>query len=243
VDASGVTRGYAGLLVDRGTADPYVFVFEESSDTFRIGIGTEGGLPTGTQAVATRQDAPISTGIAYWNAAQNRFDTVSGFTYDASGLGLSTVVSSTTEATALLFDGIHVVSRELGTNAFSSTVFATDASIVELTNRLNNTDASVALLQTKDIQIDASIVRIDASLSSMITNGALKYKGTFDGTAGTSVTITAATHGLGAGPLSISIYDGVEQVYTDVECAANGDITLTWGAGTLTASCKYVIIG
>jgi len=70
-----------------------------------------------------------------------------------------------------------------------------------------------------------------------------KYTGTFDGTAAVTHAVTAVTHGLGTGPLSVTVYDGTDQVFVDVDCAANGDILLAWTAGSLTASCKYIIMG
>ena len=69
---SGVSLGHAGIEVERGSETNYLFYFQESDDTFRIGIS--GSL----QPVATREDTPISNGYARWNATQYRFDTVSG---------------------------------------------------------------------------------------------------------------------------------------------------------------------
>ena len=86
---------------------------------------------------------------------------------------------------------------------------------------------------------DSSIITISADL----TSGVLKYKGTFNGTSSTSLSIPEATHKLGTGPLSVTVYDGTQQVYVDVDCAATGDITLTWTGGSLSASCKYIIMG
>jgi cytoskeletal protein CcmA (bactofilin family) len=59
----------SGLEVNRGTEQPYQFVFVEESGTFRVGVSGE------LQAVATREDAPVSAGFPVWNAALDRFDT------------------------------------------------------------------------------------------------------------------------------------------------------------------------
>jgi len=83
---SGVSRGFAGIVVDRGTATDYRFIFQESSQSFRIGIQ---GLE---QSVATREDTPVSYGIPFWNAATDRFDTSSTLTFNGS---LSVNVSAT----------------------------------------------------------------------------------------------------------------------------------------------------
>ncbi len=76
----GVTKGYAGIEIDRGTLQPYYFVFDENRDAFVLGISGEIGSPgdidlSSLQAVATREDVPLAGGIAIWNNIDNRFDT------------------------------------------------------------------------------------------------------------------------------------------------------------------------
>lgn len=63
---AGVTAGSAGIEVDRGTATNYQFLFEESSDLFKV--GTLGSL----QAVATRPDTITDGHFAYWNNSSNQ---------------------------------------------------------------------------------------------------------------------------------------------------------------------------
>jgi len=316
---AGVSKGFAGLKVDRGTEDDYVFVFAEATDTFRIGIANESGLPTGTQAVATREDTPEGFGIPFWNGSLYRFDTSSGFEFTPGvGLSLPIATDDPAEATALMITPAGlVVSRELGTMAFATatdytlkTLFdssvaaiwtkfgSVDTSIAGLdtltqthTTDINNLESSVGALDlltqnhTQSIadlstgKLDAvatvtgiagghevfsneadniayikkivagtgATITSDASTITIAVSGAAgyvsKYAGTFDGTAGTSLSITAATHGLGIGPLQVTVYDGTDQVWVDVDCAANGDITLEWTGGSLSASCKYIIMG
>lgn len=74
----GVTAGYAGIRVDRGSADDYYFLFDEQRDAFAIGSSTveaSAGLSQ-LQLVATREDNPTDSWIAVWNDSENRFDTV-----------------------------------------------------------------------------------------------------------------------------------------------------------------------
>ena len=66
---AGVTLGEAGIEVDRGSEANYKFIFDETSDSFRI--GETGSL----QKVATREDAPNSDALAFWNNSSSRFDT------------------------------------------------------------------------------------------------------------------------------------------------------------------------
>jgi hypothetical protein len=72
----GVTKGYAGIVVDRGqTTSPYVLFYEELRQAFTVGASGD------TQVVATREDTPIADGIAVWNNTQKRFDTIPNTTY------------------------------------------------------------------------------------------------------------------------------------------------------------------
>jgi len=73
---SGVTAGTAGIIVDRGTATNYEFIFDETTDTFRIG---EAGT---LQAVATREDAPVNLGIPYWVDADTVFSSSANLYYN-----------------------------------------------------------------------------------------------------------------------------------------------------------------
>jgi len=68
-DISGVTKGTAGIEIDRGGWQNYLFLFNESTDDFRVGVSGD------TQAVATRENSPIVNGFAYWNDSLYRFDT------------------------------------------------------------------------------------------------------------------------------------------------------------------------
>ncbi|HEX3073668.1 MAG TPA: hypothetical protein VHP30_08650, partial [Ignavibacteriales bacterium] len=79
---NGVTNGIAGIEVERGTGTNYQFMFQESDDTFRLGMA--GSL----QAAATRQDSPISQGVAYWNNTVYRFDTSSNLKFDGTHLAI-----------------------------------------------------------------------------------------------------------------------------------------------------------
>jgi hypothetical protein len=471
----------SGIIVGRGTSDPYVFVYDESQQTFRIGIATLDGATykdASTQAVATRQNAPLANGIAYWNSTENRFDTSTGFTIiylqnqiaqlDASVVqnrtdiaDVSTRLANFTPAdlSTRIYDlETSVGALDVLTQKHDASIgfltgweLAQDASIVALRNTNLSQDASIVILRAKDasqdasigaldvltqkhdvsigyltaytidlstrigtiddwqgyvdgsllqrdlsinridgsvnylfnwnLSQDASIQRIDASLNDVvdittiidgslaqlasdiadvsarvytneqditnietslgtlngliqtnitdITNletsvGALdvltqkhdvsigflltnlldvstdkisgvaninvtanaslysyelnniaylkkivagtgatitedtstitiavagaagyvsKYSSTFDGTANASIGVLAVTHGLGIGPLSVTVYENTAQVYADIDCDATGNIVISWAPGSLGASCKYVIMG
>jgi hypothetical protein len=93
VDPSGVlpnpTDFQSGFVVYRGPDPlaldpsavrlPYQFIYDESSNTFQIGISGE------MQPVATREDVPTDNGVAVWDASTNRFVTDRGINIDISG--------------------------------------------------------------------------------------------------------------------------------------------------------------
>jgi len=73
----------SGITVNRGDSPNYRFIFQESTNTFRVGeINSE-------QPVATRQDIPVSTGVPYWNDTSKRFDTSSALTFSNGNLTIS----------------------------------------------------------------------------------------------------------------------------------------------------------
>lgn len=149
-----VTSGRAGIETDRGSGDPYVNMFFEANDDYRIGIyyitinytgktgsfnlndeiegatsnatgyivsdsgsalklkvvkgtfidteiinnntvsgsATVSGVPVltdDTQAVATREDSPIDTGISFWNSTDLLFETSSDLTWNGTELNVT----------------------------------------------------------------------------------------------------------------------------------------------------------
>ena len=82
----------SGIIVQRGSARPYAFIYDEDVQTFRIGIvdvdTSTHYSDASTQAVATREDSPISNAVPFWNAAKYRMDTSVGFTF-TPGIGLN----------------------------------------------------------------------------------------------------------------------------------------------------------
>lgn len=74
---TGVTNGEAGIEIDRGLATDYQFMFDETDDSFKI--GEIGGL----QKVATREDAPLDTGVAVWDSTTDKFTTTLDLTVDS----------------------------------------------------------------------------------------------------------------------------------------------------------------
>jgi hypothetical protein len=368
---TGVPPAYmqSGIVIERGSDAPYVFLYDETLQTFRIGIVTDASsfADASTQAVATREDSPVSFGVPFFNNTLFRFDTSVGFTFTPGvGLGLSIATNQGTEKTVLSLVAGTVGSVELGTMAFEASInyyskgevdillypYATNASVgLAIAPFATNASIGLALgpyatnasVNLQINQLDASIIRIDASLNDTLdiavvlapyatnasvglaiapfatnasvglaiapfatnasvgialsgklnsvanigvagnasvfsyelsniaylkklvqgtgiaitedvstititSSGALgyanKYRSTFDGTAASPFVITAATHGLGTGPITATVYENNAQVYTGVDVNGSNDVTLSWALGSLTdASCKFILMG
>jgi len=89
-----------GISVNRGSGTAYQFLYDETTQSFRVG-------QTGSmQAVATRQDAPTANAIPYWNDTAKRLDS-SGVTVSGSVLTGSLVgsASSWTNARTITLGG------------------------------------------------------------------------------------------------------------------------------------------
>lgn len=87
---AGVTAGTAGIQVDRGTLTDYQFLFDEATDTFRVGeIGS-------LLALAAREDTPTDNGLAIWDSATSKFETDTNITWAGTTLTVAGTVSATT---------------------------------------------------------------------------------------------------------------------------------------------------
>ncbi len=212
----GVTNTYAGIEIDRGSANPFRFQFLETDDTFRVGEfylditynnllgtfqfnekitgGTSGavgyvvsdsgtvlrikistgafqdaeqitgtdstatadinGVPVttdDTQAVATRQDSPTGTGVAFWNNSADRFDTSANLTFATDQLTVNGVVISG------------------GTNTFNLTNGS--ASIDVASGATVNIDANLTVESASAINQDVTTDGTPDWAQATITNG------------------------------------------------------------------------
>lgn len=99
---SGVTSITAGLEVDRGTEPNYFMLFDETSDSFKIGEADS------LQKVATREDTPTIQGVASWDATEK-------FVTDAENVITKNLIPLTTETyslgtSAYEYDEVHTKS-------------------------------------------------------------------------------------------------------------------------------------
>lgn len=151
---AGVTLGIAGLEVERGTLANYQIIFDEASASTRVGvIGT-------LQAVATREDTPVNTGVAVWNSVTRRFETSLNLLYTPGTTTLSSVNA--------IFTGNGTVS---GTFNNSTVVALTDYTVVvPVGNGTRIGAASNTLSQPKSAVLGGASNAVSA-LGATITGG------------------------------------------------------------------------
>jgi hypothetical protein len=102
------TNLLSGIEVERGDETNFQFVFQESSDLFKV--GQVGDL----QAVATRQDTPTDLGVAYFSTTTNRFETTTNLKVNASGQLVDTTIrNSGTTVVPLTVDAINSTTADL----------------------------------------------------------------------------------------------------------------------------------
>ncbi|NPV12864.1 MAG: hypothetical protein HPY57_13920 [Ignavibacteria bacterium] len=158
---SGVTMLFSGIEVDRGALDNYIFVFDEMQDNFRIG---ESANPTGgTQAVATREDIPISYGIAFWNASLYRLDTTTNLVYSGSTLWLSDNANITGNVTGNTFYGTFVGTVSTTnlslSNLTATTSWLTTSNITNATaTTFNSTNGTITNLSATTINYNGQTI-------------------------------------------------------------------------------------
>jgi uncharacterized coiled-coil protein SlyX len=160
---AGVTAGVAGIEVDRGTLPKYDFFFVEASQSFRV--GEEGN----TQAVATREDAPVDQVIPFWNDAAQRFDTTETY------LTPSFVRSLTGQTDTSLRTEVAGITSQLVSITASQQL------------QINTLAVSATNHEIRIQHLESEVLAISASLGAV-------YKGLEPGVVGQDVyTITHAT--------------------------------------------------
>lgn len=84
----GVSANLSGIQINRGSASPYQFVFQESSNLFKIGQEMD------LQTVATRQEYPMSNGIMIFNNDTSLLEATNLIPIDITFNGSNSVGSS-----------------------------------------------------------------------------------------------------------------------------------------------------
>ena len=166
---NGVTAGIAGIKVDRGLLTDYQFVFDEDTDSFKI--GEQGSL----QKVATREDAPLDTGVGIWDQATSKFVTTRDINVD------SVTVSNLNTTATDLAGGINEVHGELDNVVagvtdiiFDNTVSGLSATtlegaINEVEGRLDTAESNIGtmVLNTTATTVTGAINELDTDVGTV----------------------------------------------------------------------------
>ena len=108
---SGVTAGFAGIKVDRGSSPNYEIQWNEDQGNFRVGQTGQ------TQAVATREDTPTNYAIATWDAPNFRF--VTNVLSPASFLSANTSYYTQTQANDNFLSATTLATIESANSAYT----------------------------------------------------------------------------------------------------------------------------
>jgi len=221
----GVTKGYAGFEIDRGSLTNYQFLFYENTDTFRIGeIGN-------LQAVATREDAPVSNNVPWWNTTEDRFDTA-GATY----------INIDQTAHSIYISAAPAVAAIVMTINDNGVALENGVSVNDLSNDTTLSDESTSALVTEyaiktyvDTQDAATLIAANAYADAADATTLVAAEIYADaGDAATLITANAYADGVGSATLisantytdtRINALTNIRYVYTDTTAVA-GDVLL-----------------
>ena len=113
------TNLLSGIEVERGDETNFQFVFQESSDLFKV--GQVGDL----QAVATREDSPTDKGVAFFNTSTNKFETSGNLKVNTSGqLEDVTIRNSAVGVVPLVVNSVASTTADLQSWQVNGSVFA-----------------------------------------------------------------------------------------------------------------------
>jgi hypothetical protein len=104
---SGVTLNQSGLEIERGTLENYRIVYNDSDQTFKV------GLISNLQTVATRENSPLENGMLTWNNSTKRIESRNNVSIDISFL--STTNSTNVSSGSVVFSGGIGIQKDIWT--------------------------------------------------------------------------------------------------------------------------------
>jgi len=223
----GVTLLQAGIEIDRGSNENYRIVYNETSNTFRV------GPISSTKPVAIREDNPLNNGIMVWNNSSNLVESV-------NQLNLSVSISDTTNCASVTSGSLWTKGGVgIGKDMFINGKINMNGNILQ-----SNTANSLSVASPGDINfVPSGIISIPDSIPLIFgtTNQSVSYNAgssTLKIKSGGSISyefVTGSDH-------YISIPNGVpltfstanEKIYTDnsnnMVIAGSKDILLNPGS-------------
>lgn len=168
---SGVSLHQAGLELDRGVLENYRIVYDEGTKTFRV------GLVSNLEAVAVREDTPLSNGLQIWNEVNKRIEARNHIDIDLNLTSTSNAFSSTSGSLKLagglgvkkdmFIDGKIFIS---GSNLPNYSTIFTDSG----TNSLNITSVQdITLRPSQKVSIPFNVPLVFGSSAQGISSDGL----------------------------------------------------------------------
>lgn len=200
--SSGVTLLNAGIEVDRGSGINYQFIFNETDDVFKIGeIGA-------LQPVATRQDIPTNTGVAYWDNVTNSFLTSGNIIFDGNDLLLPNMTTGI--QSNIVYYNISTGELTYGTSSVGTVTTVSSTTTNQLTVISGSTTPSLSVVTGAVVDTGTALATGDQIYDFVIGLGYTTNTGTVTSVGisvptGLSVTNTPITT---SGTIDISLQSG-----------------------------------
>ncbi len=223
---AGVSGIDSGIEIERGSLPNYYFAFNETTDTFRIGeIGD-------TQAVATRENSPLSNGIMIWNNTDFILSSVNTIPIDIT-FNSSPSTSPTTGA--IKASGIGITGNLNVRDKISLVNINGSLDIIPGTSSVLFSSSDLLVFNTNNIRVDSTkrlyfsntlnYINFDGTDLNIVTSGNLNLQGNISIT-DTTNTIQSETGALVIGG-SLGL-GGNLNIFADTQ-----DYTFTGSSGIL----------
>lgn len=168
---SGVTLNQSGLEIERGILENYRIVYNELDGSLRT------GLISNLQAVATREDTPLTNGIMMWNNVTKRLDSRNVISNDIYSTSTTNSIS-TTSGCLYLHGGLGVIKDTtiggqlslIGSNNTTKSVLYTESSSNSLTI---SSPYDISFLPSENIRIPYNKKLVFGNTEQSISSNAL----------------------------------------------------------------------
>jgi hypothetical protein len=164
---NGISLNQSGVQIDRGTADDYFFIFDETIDNGTFVIGVSGDL----KPVSAREVSPINGAFSFWNDSERRFDTSSVYTSGSWDTISSDISNLRTDVDSIsgqvLSNDMDISNLQTSTSGISG-----DLNIVE--TYINGITGGLTQLDDRFVNVTGDTMTGDLTIEGSLTvNGAI----------------------------------------------------------------------
>ena len=164
----GVTLNQAGLEIERGSLTNYRIIYDEPTQTFRVGvIGTIAPDNINTlEPVALREDIPLDNGIMVYSTANKRIEARDHI--DINTTFTSTVNSTSTETGALQVRGGVGIAKD---TTIGGNIYLKSSSVIDDNMSLSLTNEDQINLSSANVLIpDNSLLSFNNTTNNIVSN-------------------------------------------------------------------------